>query len=416
MKKKLLLLETEMNGPGGHYLDNLLESFYFFKNDFDIYCLLNKKFSSKGTFIPDDLKIDKILNRNNFEKKENKSLYVCFELISILKRFLLSIIFIPYFLHKKNLLNYFDALLSNGFILPRYFLELFFFLKKNNFSSNDHIFFQTTRNKHMALANFLSRIKIDIPKVHLRILYTPSAKRKFGGFYYFLRKIKYFLNQNQIFLYVLTQKNLELFIDFTNNNNGIFKSNIPWVFYDRAFDKQYITIGYMGDARESRGFNLLPELIEKLQNKSDRFKFLIQYSKVNPSVKSTSDKLHEMCKTNPNIEVLQKYLDYKEFRETLQIIDIMPILHSSEEINNGNPSTIYSSITHQIPMTLPSNLKYMKDVLTHKSYEESENLDDAIIKIIKIKDNYKDYLSAAKKNSLILANNFRNDPLRKNIN
>jgi hypothetical protein len=172
----------------------------------------------------------------------------------------------------------------------------------------------------------------------------------------------------------------------------------------------------MGDARESRGFNLLPELIEKLQNKSDRFKFLIQYSKVNPSVKSTSDKLHEMCKTNPNIEVLQKYLDYKEFRETLQIIDIMPILHSSEEINNGNPSTIYSSITHQIPMILPSNLKYMKDVLTHKSYEESDNLDDAIIKIIKIKDNYKDYLSAAKKNSLILANNFRNDPLRKNIN
>ena len=58
----------------------------------------------------------------------------------------------------------------------------------------------------------------------------------------------------------------------------------------------------------------------------------------------------------------------------------------------------------------------MKDVLTHKSYEESDNLDDAIIKIIKIKDNYKDYLSAAKKNSLILANNFRNDPLRKNIN
>ena len=133
MKKKLLLLETEMNGPGGHFLDNLLESFYFFKNDFDIYCLLNKKFSSKGTFIPDDLKIDKILNRNNFEKKENKSLYVCFELISILKRFLLSIIFIPYFLYKKNLLNYFDALLSNGFILPRYFLELFFFLKRINF-------------------------------------------------------------------------------------------------------------------------------------------------------------------------------------------------------------------------------------------------------------------------------------------
>ena len=34
MKKKLLLLETEMKGPGGHYLDNLIESFFFFKDDF----------------------------------------------------------------------------------------------------------------------------------------------------------------------------------------------------------------------------------------------------------------------------------------------------------------------------------------------------------------------------------------------
>ena len=55
-------------------------------------------------------------------------------------------------------------------------------------------------------------------------------------------------------------------------------------------------------------------------------------------------------------------MDYKEFRDTLQKIDIMPILHNSDEINFGNPSTIYSSITHQIPMTF-SNLKYMKNVL-----------------------------------------------------
>ena len=31
MKNKLLLLETEMLGPGGHYLDNVIESFYYFK-------------------------------------------------------------------------------------------------------------------------------------------------------------------------------------------------------------------------------------------------------------------------------------------------------------------------------------------------------------------------------------------------
>jgi hypothetical protein len=67
-------------------------------------------------------------------------------------------------------------------------------------------------------------------------------------------------------------------------------------------------------------------------------------------------------------------------------------------------------------MTFPANLKYMKDVLTYKSYEKSDRLDETLIKIIKIKDNYKDYLLAAKKNSIILADKFKNDPLKKNIN
>ena len=57
----------------------------------------------------------------------------------------------------------------------------------------------------MSLANFLARIENNIPKIHLRILYTP-VERKFGGFYYFLNKIKPFLLNKSIFLYVLTKK------------------------------------------------------------------------------------------------------------------------------------------------------------------------------------------------------------------
>ena len=69
MKKKLLLLETEMRGPGGHYLDNLIESHFFFKNDFETYALLNKAFDAEGTFIPNELNIYKIIKRKNIEKK-----------------------------------------------------------------------------------------------------------------------------------------------------------------------------------------------------------------------------------------------------------------------------------------------------------------------------------------------------------
>ena len=57
MEKKLLLIETEMRGPGGHYLDNLIESFFFFKDNFKIYTVLNKKFDHEGTFIPEKLNI-----------------------------------------------------------------------------------------------------------------------------------------------------------------------------------------------------------------------------------------------------------------------------------------------------------------------------------------------------------------------
>ncbi|MBL6775737.1 MAG: hypothetical protein ISQ26_10050 [Candidatus Puniceispirillum sp.] len=415
MKKKLLLLETEMKSPRGHYLDNLIESFYFFENDFSIYCLLNEVFDPQGTFIPKELKINKILNRNNFEKKEKKFLHYLFEIIFFFKRLISSLILIPYFIINKNILNYLKALLSNNLILPRYFIELFFFLKKNEFTSYDHILFQTTRNKHMSLANFLTRLEKNIPKIHLRILYTPSSK-KLRGFFYFLNKIKLFLINKKIFLYVLTKQNFEILSNHLNIKNGIFLSNIPWVFFERKNKKSFKTVGYMGDARVSRGFNKLPSLIDKLSKTSKDFKFIIQYSKVDIAVKETSDKLFEMAKSNPNIKIYLKYMDYKEFRDTLQNIDIMPILHDAEEINLGNPSTIYSSITHQIPMTIPSNLKYMKDVLVHKSFEEADAIDNIVDKIVKIKNNYEEYLSSAKKNSSILLNIFNDDPLKKNIN
>jgi hypothetical protein len=414
MKKKLLLLETEMKGPGGHYLDNLIESFFFFKDDFQIYSLLNKSFDSRGTYVPDELEVLKLLNRNNFEKKNNKLLHYIFETLSFFKRLFLGIILVPFFLYKKNFVNYFNALISNRFILPRYFSEIYFFLKENNFSSEDHILFQTTRNKHMSLANFIIRLKLDIPKIHLRILYTPSYN-KLGGFNFFLNKIKPFLKKKKVFIYVLTKKNYEILTNQLNFNEGIFMSNIPWVFFSRSINNLSKTIGYMGDARVNRGFNLLPELIEKLTAISSDFKFIIQYAKTDKTVIATSDKLHEMAKLNSNINICQKYLDYKEFRDTLKKIDIMPILHNSNEINLGNPSTIYSSITHEIPMTVPSNLKYMKDVLIHQSYEESNNIDETVKKILLIKNNYTNYLESAKKNSSILAAKFFNDPLKINI-
>ena len=110
-------------------------------------------------------------------------------------------------------------------------------------------------------------------------MYTPNEK-KIGGFYFFLNQIKYFLIKEKIFLYVLTKKNYDIFIKKLNFNNGIFKSNIPWVFFNRKINNSFKTVGYMGDARVNRGFNLLPELIDKLIKTSDNYKFIIQFKAV----------------------------------------------------------------------------------------------------------------------------------------
>lgn len=417
MKNKLLLLETEMVGPGGHYLDNVIESYYYFRNNLQIQCLLNKKFNPQGTFIPSELQLIKILNSNIFKKEKNKFLYLSFEIFSLLKRFIFTILLIPFFLFHKNFKNYLNAIISNKFIIPKYFTEVFFFLKKNKYSKNDHIFFQTTRNKHIALANFIARIDDNLPNIHLRILYTPSSKKKFTGFYYYLNQIKPYLSNKKISLYSLTDKNIKIFNEKINSKIGIFKTNIPWVFYSREKKDYSITVGYMGDARESRGFNLLPDLINKLIDRNENLNFLIQFSKTSSkSTSITSENLFKMAENNPKIKILKTYLDYADFRNTLQKIDIMPILHNNEEINNGNPSTIYSSITHEIPMVLPQNLNYMKEVMVNKSFEIADNLDGVVTQTLKIANDYNRYLNAAKINSKLLFKIFENDPLKKNIN
>ena len=417
MKNKLLLLETEMVGPGGHYLDNVIESYYYFRNNLQIQCLLNKKFNPQGTFIPSELQLIKIINSNIFKKEKNKFLYLLIEIFSLLKRFIFTILLIPFFLFHKNFKNYLNAILKNKFIIPKYFTEVFFFLKKNKYSKNDHIFFQTTRNKHIALANFIARIDDNLPNIHLRILYTPSSKKKFTGFYYYLNQIKPYLLNKKISLYSLTDKNIKIFNDKINSKIGIFKTNIPWVFFNREKKDNSITVGYMGDARESRGFNLLPDLINKLIDKNENLNFIIQFSKTSSNSTSiTSENLFKMAENNPKIKILKTYLDYADFRNTLQKIDIMPILHNNEEINNGNPSTIYSSITHEIPMVLPQNLNYMKEVMVNKSFEIADNLDGVVTQTLKIANDYNSYLNAAKINSKLLFKIFENDPLKKNIN
>ena len=95
-KNKLVLVESEMLGPKGHFLDNLIETTNTFKHQNKIYWFINKRFFDEGTYIPKNIKIIKTISSNYYKRKNNKLFYVLEEIFFILKN-LLEIIFYSFF-------------------------------------------------------------------------------------------------------------------------------------------------------------------------------------------------------------------------------------------------------------------------------------------------------------------------------
>lgn len=413
IRKKLILIEAEMKGPKGHFLNNLIDTTKAFNNKFNIYWILNKNFEDNGTYIPKNINIKKIVDTNKYKRKKNKILYLLEEIYIFFLNLTNIIKFLPIFFKEKKLFKFLIALKSNFFLLPRYFDSFYKTYKLLKLTENDHIFFPTARRKDIALINFLTKIDPNHPKFHIRVMLPP--KNKFKGFFYYLRKIDKQLTNERAFVYLWSDFNYKLFIKNSISKKGIFKSNIPWTFFKRKLKIKNHIIGYMGDARPSRGFQYLPDIIEKLEIKKYHLKFLIQFSKISNDLIETKQRLYKLSKKNKNIKIIEKYLDYQKYINHLKKIDIMPIMHNADEINKVTSGTMYSCIPYEIPMVISSNTLFMKRILKFKSYEKAKNIGDFANKIIKISKNYKYYHSNVRKNSLILRKILRDDPLRKNM-
>ena len=412
-KNKLLLIECEMKGPKGHFLDNLIETTKTFEKKLKISWLLNEQFKDEGTYIPDNINIFKCISSNVFYRKKNKFLYIIEEAYFFFKNIFYIFYMFFYFLKKNNLYNYFLALRSNYFLLPRYFFSFYKKYERLNLSKKDHIFFQTARRKDIALINFLTKIDKNHPKFHIRVMLPP--KIKFKGFFYYLREIDNVLKEKRAFIYLWSDLNYKLFIKNSISKIGICKSNIPWSFHNRKLKTNNHVIGFVGDARVARGFHHLPKIISILEKKKYFFKYLIQFSKISNDLLDTRNKLYDLSKRNKNIEIIEKYCDYKEFRNILKRIDIMPIIHSSKEINKVTSGTMYSCTSNEIPLVIPDGTLFMNKVLKYKSFENAKNLPEFADKLIKISKKYNYYLNNVKKNSSILKSILKKDPLRINI-
>lgn len=417
-KNRLLLIESEMIEPKGHFLNHLIDASKFYEGKFSIYWILNKKFDDEGVYMPKKIKKIFSISTNKFKRKNNKFFYIFEEIFIFLLNIFYTIFFLFYFTINNKLLFYLNALKSNYFIIPKYFKSFYFSYKSLKLNRNDHILFPTGRRKDLALINFLSKIDTNHPKFHLRI-FIPQ-RNKFKGFFYYLKQIDCNLKNKNIFIYAW-RDNFKLFLKNTLSKKGIYKTNLmfssdPSLNFKRKFKKTNHVIGYLGHARKERGFHYLPKLIKILEKKNNNFNYLIQFSKINKDLMSTKMDLYKLRKKNKRIKIINKYSDYNDFIKYLKKIDIMPILHNPTEINNITSGTAYSCIPYEIPTVLPYGTNFLSNINKSKSFEKAKDIESMADQINKISKNYKFYLKNAKLNSKLLSKIVKNDPLTKNLN
>ena len=70
-KNRLLLIESEMIEPKGHFLNHLIDASKFYEGKFNIYWILNKKFDDEGVYMPKKIKKIFSISTNKFKKKNN---------------------------------------------------------------------------------------------------------------------------------------------------------------------------------------------------------------------------------------------------------------------------------------------------------------------------------------------------------
>ena len=107
-----------------------------------IYWFVNKNFSNEGTYIPRNVKILKTISTNKFNRKKSKLFYLIEEICLFFLNIFQIFYFFYFFLKKNKIKNYYKALCSNYFLIPRYFFSFYKNYKNLNLKSNDHVFFK----------------------------------------------------------------------------------------------------------------------------------------------------------------------------------------------------------------------------------------------------------------------------------
>jgi len=379
--RKILLFEPLGDGRVGHGIDNLIEDANLFKEKFSIFAFVNKNFDTNFK-VPSFIKLIKTCE---FKKKSYlKSLFI----------------YLRYFIKEEKLIFFFIAIIRNWFSIPNYFLSFYLKYKQFSFNENDLIVLESARDKDIELFYFIFLLEKKIPSLHIKVRYPPKKKKLKNFFYYSHKLHNNKLLNKKFFLYTEIKSNTLIIKKFLKIN--VFKYEQPYKFFSRKYlAKKEYTLGFLGESRNEKGFDKLPELIKKIQSvKNINFKFIIQISKnIYQNTIDAREEIMKLSKNNENIKIFVGHLSYLKWRNLLKKIDIMPILYNSNYFNSQGSGILNSSISHEIPVVIPSDSKFLKKNLKFECFCEAKNIDEYVEKCILVSENYKKYLSNSKKQS-----------------
>jgi len=408
---KIVLVECELKGGKGHHYDHLVENSFYYKNSGEIVWILNKDFKKKKLYIPNYVSVYNIIDTASRKILIKNPINIIKILYLSIKNFILSYFFL--FTRFKLNKKIFIYLIKNFFTFPKYFSSFCKIFRKLNLDSEDKIIFQTSRINEIELAHILLLLNFNV-NMHLRIIQLHRKKK--------LSKVNKLFKDfhenenlfNNVFVYTETDYQKDQIKKLTNIDVELFYNNLT--FSEKGLNKNKYTIGILGESRFDKGFYKIPELINSLNSKIfNKINFIIQINNCPDNLFHIKKQLIELSNKYNNIELINGYINFFEYRELLKKIDIIPLLHELDQLKYCGSGIAFSSMVNEIPMIIPKGAIYVKKFFAYQSFLEAENINDYSNNIIKIVENYPKFLEKTKRQSSFYKKKLINDPLNSRV-
>ena len=403
-KRRIFLFEGEIKTAKGHHLRNLVENSITYKNHGEIFWILNNKFDKGNFYIPNHVKIIKKIDTAN--RKINHANFINIILI-ILKNFFTSFAFV---LFNKD----YNLIFKNFFCFPKYFGGFTRVIQELKPNREDILIFQTARIDDFELAYFLKDLK-NCPEIHLRIIQL-HKRRKLRKFYKIIKRIKKENKLfNKIFFYTETDFYREKIFKDIGINCELFYNNTP-LYKRKVKDKIIFNVGFLGESRQDKGFDKIPDILNYfILKKNSKVNFYIQLHKVPLNLNSIKNEIYNLANKYKNIHIIEGYVDFDDYNNLLKKIDIVPLLHTEEQIKHNGSKIVFETIANEILMVINLNAKYVKNFFKYNSFVEAKNYDEFPSKIEMLIENYDYYLDQAKLQSVYHQKKIYNDHINTKI-